>query len=143
MAAYSDTPLLNKLGIKADKSILFINAPVEYLDSLGEIPRSTKLPNSKSDFIHAFFIHKSELLESSKLLVENISVNGVLWISWPKKSQKFIESDITEQDLRDVFLPLGVVDIKVCSVDDTWSALKFVWRKKELDHNKRKHSNKI
>jgi hypothetical protein len=130
MAGYSQKPLSEKLGIEPGASLLFINAPEEYFDSLGALPKSAKLPSEKSDFIHAFFTELDDLQQQSNKLVQNLAEGGMLWISWPKKSQKILSTTITEQDLRDIFLPLGVVDVKVCAVTDIWSGLKFSWHKK-------------
>jgi hypothetical protein len=129
MSGYSSKSLLDKLGIKSEMSLLFINAPQEYFDVLGELPKSTKLPHEKADFIHAFYTKKSEFIKDISLLIKTESKNGFLWVSWPKKAQNLILSDLTEQDFRDALLPYGLVDVKVCAVTDVWSGLKFVWRK--------------
>ena len=100
MAGYSDTPLLKKLGVKDDSN----------------------------DVIVAFFTERSELERRISALGEVVFPDGGLWISWPKKSSK-IPTDITEQTIRDVALPLGLVDNKVCAVDEQWSGLRLVWRK--------------
>ncbi|MCA9324114.1 DUF3052 domain-containing protein [Candidatus Saccharibacteria bacterium] len=129
MARYSDKSLVNKLGLKTDMTTMFLHAPDEYYEALG-IP--VQLSDVKQyEFMHAFFTDKSRMAKEAPILVRNLADKGMLWISWPKKSaQKIVPSDITEQDLRDIFLPLGVVDIKVCAVTDVWSGLKFTWRKK-------------
>lgn len=130
MAGYSEKTLLDKLGIKSDQSILFVNAPEEYFTALGSLPQSLKLPNQQADFIHAFYTDKDNLASDAPLLANTLAKKGTLWASWPKKSQKSITSDLTEQDFRDLLLPFGLIDVKVCAVTDVWSGLKFVWRKK-------------
>lgn len=130
MAGYSEKPLQQKLGITESQSLLFIQAPKEYFLTLGELPLSRKLPNTQADFIHIFVTSKTELETLALDVVKTLAKDGMIWISWPKKSARsIVPSDITEQDLRDIFLPLGLVDVKVCAVTEIWSGLKFVWRK--------------
>ena len=131
-SGYSNTELTKKLGLQASQRTYFINAPDEYFEIIKwSRPRTSMADISKLyDFIHVFFTSKFDLQSNAPKIVKQLDVKGILWVSWPKKSQKFIESDITEQDLRDILLPLGVVDVKVCAVTDVWSGLKFVWRRK-------------
>jgi hypothetical protein len=122
---YSGTPLIKKLGIKDGYRCLFVNQPENYFDLVGlEIP--TESP--PFDFIHIFETDRSELAKAIEKYKTKIMKSGMIWISWPKKSSK-VPTDITEQDIRDICLPMGLVDIKVCAVDETWSGLKLVWRK--------------
>lgn len=129
---YSPNPLPRKLGFTNSLSACLLHAPDEYLKELNILQSkhdSKLIEGSTYGFIHGFYTSRSELQATADALVGHLAEKGILWISWPKKSQKVITSDITEQDLRDTFLPLGVVDIKVCAVSDVWSGLKFVWRK--------------
>jgi len=128
-SGYSNTELTKKLGYNTSETSYFVNPPKEYLRMIGvdSKPLGTQ---THYDFIHAFYSSKNDLASAASDHVQKLDQKGMLWISWPKKSQKVIQSDITEQDLRDIFLPLGVVDVKVCAVTDVWSGLKFVWRKK-------------
>lgn len=130
MAGYSDKPLIEKLGLKQDMSAYYLRAPQEYWHALGIKQAPYNDDSGEYEFIHAFFTSKDEMSNFADILISKLSHTGMLWVSWPKLSaQTDIPSDITEQDLRDIFLPLGVVDTKVCAVTDHWSGLKFVWRK--------------
>lgn len=129
MSDNSDKPLADKLGFREGVSTYFAHAPAEYFAALGH-RTITHRPDEDGmyDFIHAFFTEKEQLEASSQILVSKLSDHGMLWISWPRKASG-VATDISEQDLRDIFLPLGVVDTKVVSVTVVWSGLKFVWRK--------------
>ena len=131
MAGYSGKPLVQKLGIKAGMRILFINAPENYLQLLGELPGETKKADDKNsavDFIHIFVKKISDLEKFLPPLVKRVEQNGMIWISWYKKSSG-IPTDITEDSIRATAFPLGLVDVKVCAVDEQWSGLKLVIRK--------------
>ncbi len=130
MAGYSDKSLKDKLGLKEGMSTLFLKAPADYFSVLNFRQSPYNDVDGEYDFIHAFYTSKDDLSSYADILLSKLSDNGMLWISWPKLSaQKDISSNITEQDLRDILLPRGVVDVKVCAVTDVWSGLKFVWRK--------------
>lgn len=131
MAEYSDKSLRDKLGLTDDMATMFIHAPGSYMDEIGAYQRHYQDESADMDFIHAFYEEKDQLESGAFMLANALSDKGMLWVSWPKKASG-VKTDITEQDLRDIILPLGLVDIKVCSVDDTWSALKFVWRKNSV-----------
>lgn len=129
MASNSDKSLKEKLGLKDGMSTHFSHSPSEYFEALGGNVYSHRPDDDGAyDFIHAFFTEKEQLFASSQILVSKLADNGMLWISWPKPSSG-VKTDIIEQDLRDILLPLGVVDTKVCAVTDVWSGLKFVWCK--------------
>ena len=131
MAGYSGTPLPQKLGIKPAMEVVVINAPDNYRELLGKLPTGVtfkKRFGTGSNFIHLFTKSRSELAKQLKDLRKRIAENGVVWISWPKKSSG-VATDITEDVIRDVALPIGFVDIKVCAVDETWSGLKLMIRK--------------
>ena len=125
----SKIPLNEKLGLRDEMSTFFSHAPIEYFEALGQ-RHMTFRPDDDGvfEFIHAFFTDKAQLEASGGILTSKLADKGILWVSWPKKASG-VKTDITEQDLRDILLPLGVVDVKVCAVTDVWSGLKFVWRK--------------
>jgi hypothetical protein len=128
MAGYSETPLAKKLGIKKGFTASIINAPAYYFelfnDMLIDIIFSND-PISKKDFIHFFTEQKEEYLAHLPKLKEQLKSNGMIWVSWPKRSSKVV-TDITEDIIRNYALQIGLVDIKVCAVDEVWSGLKLV-----------------
>lgn len=133
MAGYSGTPLAKKLGIKSAISIFVSHAPSAYFDWLAPLPEDVKVKSKISpemDFIHLFVkdqkTFKKDFIQSKKCLKKD----GMLWISWPKKSSK-VETDLDENIIRDFGLKEGLVDVKVCAVDEVWSGLKFVVRLKD------------
>lgn len=131
MAGYSSTPLVKKLGLKEGSRFYVKNSPMEYSRLIGSIPdRSIQIKRitKNLDFIHYFSASRKELENFIPKAIQSIKSDGVIWISWPKKSSK-IPSDISEDIIREVALPTGLVDVKVCAVDETWSALKLVIRK--------------
>lgn len=131
MAGYSKTPLIKKLGIKPGFRVAFIDAPEYYSELLGPLPEGVTLhprDSKELDFIH-LFAHQSEKMEEDIVqLKDNIRKDGIIWVSWYKKSAR-MPTDITEDVIRGTALALGLVDIKVCAVDEKWSGLKLVWRK--------------
>lgn len=130
-AGYSGTPLAKKLGIKDGFDILTINAPDNYLELLGPIPNTTTLSDkihSDVDLIHLFTNSRDELFFRLAECVRTIKLDGSIWVSWYKKAAK-LPTEITEDIVREAAFPLGLVDIKVCAVDDKWSGLKLVIRK--------------
>ena len=129
---YSDTPLINKLGIKEDFNVLFVNEPVHYLDLLGKLPTGVSriASDTSADFIHFFTKEKKELVAMLPRLKSMLAKNGMLWVSWPKKSSK-VSTDISDAVVREVGLAAGLVDTKVCAVDEVWSGLKFMYRTKD------------
>lgn len=126
-AGYSGTPLAKKLGIKEGYKIALYNQPEYYFNLFTDFPADVKVINNKSkvDFIHYFVKEEKQLQKDINKLKEQIEQNGMIWISWPKKSSK-VETDITEDVIRNIALKNGLVDIKVCAVDETWSGLKLV-----------------
>jgi len=131
MAGYSGTPLPQKLGIKPGLMVVTINAPANYRRLLGQIPDSVTFSErlkSGSSFVHLFTSRRSEMQKKMSILRDKISDNGAIWVSWPKKSSG-ISTDVTEDVIREIALPLGFVDIKVCAVDETWSGLKLMIRR--------------
>jgi len=131
-AGYSTTPLIKKLGIKPNNKVLLVNEPVYYLDLLGEMPSGVTIgiDESSLDFIHLFIKEKDELLELLSQLKEILSKNGMIWVSWPRKASK-VDADVSDAVVREAGLEIGLVDVKVCAVDEVWSGLKFMYRVKD------------
>ena len=129
MTGYSETPLIKKLGIKEEMKILLMNAPKDYMKIL-EYNITKQLVNkiSDADFAHVFVISKEELKKSFMKIISEAKNNLIVWISWYKKSSG-IATDVTEDVIREIVLPTGWVDVKVCAVSDVWSGLKIVNRK--------------
>ena len=130
---YSGTPLIKKLGFKAPLSILLIDAPKEYRSMLGELPLGVKLitkANSSVEAAHLFVTERIVLDVMLSKLRKELTQDGFVWVSWPKKSSR-VPTYITEDTIREHALPLGFVDVKVCSVSEVWSGLKLVIRKSE------------
>ena len=131
MAGYSGTPLSKKLGIKQNFKLYVKNAPEHYRELLSPLPEKvslTKRLSNELDMVHFFTTNKREFVSEIPKLVCRIKQEGMIWVSWPKKASKVV-TDVTEDVIREVILPLGLVDIKVCAVDDVWSGLKLVIRK--------------
>jgi len=130
-AGYSGTPLAKKLGIKPGSAVAAPGAPSHYRALLAPVPEGATISKSASrdsDLVHLFVTSRAKLSAALKKLRPTIRPDAAVWISWPKKSSK-VATDITEDTIREVALPLGFVDIKVCAVDDVWSGLKLVIRK--------------
>jgi hypothetical protein len=131
MAGYSGTPLAQKLGIKAKQKVVTINAPPDYTKLLSPLPERvsfTKKIETGAAFIHLFVLERKTLAKELKRLRKLIADNGILWVSWPKKSSS-VATNVTEDVIREVCLPLAFVDVKVCAVDGTWSGLKLMIRR--------------
>lgn len=131
MAGYSKTPLAEKLGIKPGTKVAVLAVPAGYQRWLAPLPAGVSFTNKAdpgSSFVHLFVTERKRLEKELKRLRKLLDDAGVLWISWPKKASG-VTTDITEDVIRDVCLPLGFVDIKVCAVDETWSGLKLMIRR--------------
>lgn len=135
-AGYSGTPLPQKLGLKDGQRALFLDLPDDLADlrtsrALSEL-RDTSWDGWRGtsgwDFVHGFTASRGVLEDNARPLMEAIDRNGIIWISWPKKASK-VPTDITEDVIREVVLPIGLVDIKVAAVSDVWSGLKLMIRK--------------
>jgi len=127
-SGYSGTALEKKLGIKEKFIIRLIHAPENYFDLFMEWPKNIKIsddPRVKKNLIHFFTKEFSEYYSLLPLLKKEIEQNGMIWVSWPKKTSKIV-SDVAEDLIRNYALESGLVDIKVCSVNEVWSALKLV-----------------
>ena len=130
---YSGTPLAKKLGIKSPLKLLTVNAPKEYTAWLSDLPAGVILVTKVKQPIEAvhIFTTESAFLDATLSNLRNeLKQDGFVWVSWPKKASK-VPTDITEDIIREISLPLGFVDIKVCAVSDVWSGLKLVIRKSE------------
>ena len=132
MAGYSGTPLAKKLGIKAHSRVALVNAPPGFADTLADLPEGVSLANSvrgreSFDLILLFCRDSSHLDQWFAKLADRLSPAGGLWVAWPKKASG-VRTDLTEDVVRAVGLDAGLVDNKVCAVDETWSALRFVFR---------------
>jgi hypothetical protein len=134
MAGYSPNPLWKKLGYKTSARAFVDNAPPGHVRLLG-LPADMTVtwlarPEKDTAFVHVFSKEAAELRKKLTAYRRQIAPDGVIWVSWPKKSAG-VETDITEDTIREIALPLGLVDIKVCAVDETWSGLKLMIRKSE------------
>ena len=132
MAGYSETPLVKKLGVKEKSNVAFVNAPDGYEKTL-ELP-SVLIVSSRSkkplDFVQLFVRTRHELEHKFPQYSAKLNPSAMFWISWPKKSSG-VATDLTEDVIRAIGLANGMVDVKVCAVDDVWSGLKFVFRLKD------------
>ena len=132
-SGYSGTPLARKLGIKPGFKIKLYNEPDYYLGLFSDLPTDLKElsdKKSKKDFIHYFALNAARLNKDINQLRREIVENGMIWISWYKKSSN-IETDLNENIIRDLALNCGLVDVKVCAINELWSGLKFVIRLKD------------
>jgi hypothetical protein len=133
MAGYSGTPLAKKLGFKAPMAVCTIDAPSGYrawLEGLDEGVTFASTPGKSLAAAHFFATRRATLATGLAKLRKALAPAGFVWVSWPKKSAK-VATDITEDTIREVALPLGFVDVKVCAVNEVWSGLKLVIRKSE------------
>jgi hypothetical protein len=130
-AGYSGTPLAKKLGIKESFKVAAINAPENYAELLHPLPDNVKIVsegNPSSDLVHLFTNRRDELFSGLAKYKDLIKTDGIIWVSWYKKAAK-LPTEITEDLIREAAFPLGLVDIKVCAVDEKWSGLKLVIRR--------------
>jgi hypothetical protein len=130
VAGYSGTPLASKLGIKDGGSVAFAAAPRGFARTLGELPAGVRVKRrviGPLDVAVAFFTRRAELERRFEALAAAIFPDGGLWIAWPKRTSG-VATDITEDIVREVALPRGLVDNKVCAIDETWSSLRVVHR---------------
>lgn len=130
-AGYSDTPLAKKLNLRDGQRVWFDGMPESVQDEIAEYALELTLvgaPEEGVDAAHIFVTEREDLARLLPMLREAIASDGQIWVSCPKKASG-VETDITEDTIRELCLPLGLVDTKVCAVDDVWSALKLVVRK--------------
>lgn len=131
LAGYSGTPLAQKLGLREGMAVHVVNGPPGLRDWLAPLPAGLRwLPrlSARAALVHVFVDERRELAEWLQRCREQLGADAVVWVSWPKKSAKQ-PTDITEDTIRELALPLGYVDVKVCAVNDVWSGLKLVVRK--------------
>ena len=131
MPGYSGTPLVRKLGVRPNECVIAVNAPEHYAELLGDLPEGASITtrmSARPAFVHLFVREREELAERLSALRDELEDAGVIWVSWPKKAAK-VATDVTEDVIREVALPLGFVDVKVCAVDETWSGLKLMIRR--------------
>jgi hypothetical protein len=127
VSGYSGTPLIKKMGIKDGMQIQLINPPDNYFELLGEDISSKLVKSEAPDLVHLFAQKKADLEKHFYKLINQLPATTMIWISWYKKSAK-IPTDITEDTIREIVLPTGWVDVKVCAVSELWSGLKIVKR---------------
>lgn len=133
MAGYSGKPITQKLGIKPGFRIFVDHAPKAYRDVVGELPDDVKIVTrlkAPLDMVHLFAREAAGLGARLIACRDAIAPDGMVWVSWPKKASG-VATDLSDVVVRDTALPLGLVDVKVCAVDDVWSGLKFVIRKEK------------
>jgi hypothetical protein len=132
MAGYSGTPLVKKLGIKSGHRVVLFGEPADFLATLGELPDDAIVarPRSNADIVMLFADRKSDLTKCFAKGKKLLNADGALWLCWPKRASGRV-TDLSESDVRHVGLAGGLVDVKVCAVDETWSGLKFVYRLKD------------
>jgi hypothetical protein len=131
MAGYSGTPLAKKLGIVSGSRVVALQPPGDYETLLAPLPEGVRFgrtPGAQADVVHAFVRDRAALAHLLSQCRDTMRPDAALWVSWPKKASK-IPTDVTEEVVRELALPLGWVDVKVCAVDETWSGLKLVVRR--------------
>jgi hypothetical protein len=131
VAGYSGTPLQTKLGIREGERVMLLHAPEGFDDTLGPLPDGVQVVrrlSGSADVVVAFIDRRAHLEAAVERLERAIFPDGALWIAWPKQSSK-VPSDMTGDVVREVVLPRGLVDNKVCAIDDVWSGLRVVWRR--------------
>lgn len=129
-AAYSGTPLAKKLGISTQIRVFPVNTPSNYRDLLAPLPDGVTFATRLTptvDVVHLFTVSRQDLARALRSARQKMRQNAAFWVSWPKRASKR-PTDITEDVIREVALPLGFVDVKVCAVDEVWSGLKLVIR---------------
>jgi hypothetical protein len=130
-AGYSGTPLAKKLGITTGSRVLAKHAPADYFHLLAPVPSGVifeRKVSSLTNIVHLFSTRRASLKADLAALRTSVRTDGVVWVSWPKKASR-VPTDITEDTIRELALPLGFVDVKVCAVSDVWSGLKLVVRR--------------
>ena len=130
-AGYSGTPLVKKLGLRAGMTVQVIDAPAPYDEIVEGLPADLRLvarASATTRFVHVFVREAARLLGTLTTLREKLPSDATVWVSWPKKVSG-VATDISENTVRELALPLGFVDVKVCAIDATWSGLKLVVRK--------------
>ena len=135
MAGYSGTPLAKKLGIREGDRVALLGAPPTVRDALDPLPEGARVTTSARgtlDVIVSFHDRRADVEARIPRLLEALDVDGGIWMAWPKKASG-VATDLTEDVQREVWLPLGLVDTKVCAIDETWSGLRLCWRRELRD----------
>ena len=130
MAGYSETPLPKKLGIKEQSRIAFVNAPKDFASYLGPLPEGAEVVKrlvKPLDIVLLFVTSERALARDFAKLSDKLAINGMIWIAWPKKSSG-VATDLSFERVQRIGLDSGLVDVKICAIDETWSGLKFVFR---------------
>lgn len=130
-AGYSATPLPKKLGLKATTRLVVVGEPEGYAEMLGPVPDGLvrqAAPTKATTIVHVFVTRRGDLVRHLRALRRKLDPAAAVWVSWPKRASKVL-TDITEDTIREVALPLGFVDVKVCAVSEVWSGLRLVIRK--------------
>jgi hypothetical protein len=129
-AGYSGTPLQKKLGFKPGMTVVYLDAPAHLDDLLGDLVGVTvkRSLRGRADLVMCFVTERRALERGAARLREAVAPDGMVWVCWPKRASK-VETDMTEDVVREVLLPTGLVDVKVAAVDETWSGLKLVVRR--------------
>ncbi len=134
MSGYSGTPLVKKLGIKAGQSVALVKAPENFAQELQPLPDKVRFTSAQLakqlDFIMLFVDSARTLQKALPKLKQKLARDGILWVSWPKKSSG-VETDLSFDIVQQSGLKIGLVDVKICAVNDIWSGLKFVYRLKD------------
>jgi hypothetical protein len=134
---YSGKSLAQKLGLKEGQVIAVLNAPEDYSRLLGQLPPAIEFvvkPSGRTDLVHMFTSDATTLEKELQRLRRSLKPDAAVWVSWPKKASKF-KTDVTEDTIRKIALPMGFVDVKVCAVSEIWSGLKLVVRKSLRTHD--------
>ncbi len=132
-AGYSGRPLAAKLGLKEGLRISLVHEPAHYLSLLGKLPPGAKILGPRAsnlDIVHIFVASRAELTREFPRAKQRMNTDGMLWVSWPKQSSAKM-SDVSENDVREIGLANGLVDVKIAAIDEDWSGLKFVYRLKD------------
>lgn len=137
MAGYSATPLPKKLGIRESSRIALVNAPTGFQAELGVLPDRAEVVarlTKTLDIILLFVRSERALARDFARLAKKLSTNGMIWIAWPKKSSG-VDTDLSFERVQRIGLDSGLVDVKICAIDEVWSGLKFVFRLRDRGHS--------
>jgi len=133
MAGYSGTPLPKKLGVKENQRIALLNEPVGFEKELGTLPSGTEIVKKLAaplDLVMLFVKQEKHLAKQFPTIAKKLSSTGMIWVAWPKKSSG-VTTDLVFERVQRIGLDSGLVDVKICAIDDVWSGLKFVIRVKD------------
>jgi len=133
MAGYSGSPLPKKLGLKEGSRIALVNAPKDFEPELGELPSNAEIVTRVTkplDIVLLFVLNERALLRDFEKFAKKLASNGMIWVAWPKKSSG-VATDLSFERVQRIGLDAGLVDVKICAIDEVWSGLKFVYRLKD------------